>query len=151
MAYRVPSRPRESRRRSVEPSASHLHANAAELEFPMATFTENRLRAMHPKQRGRILKQQRHALGWYWKMLGRLRVPFPVVVTFTRIARRMDRHDSLPAAFKHLCDEVTRQLGLTNDDTPLVEWRYAQEPPNGREPAVRIRIETKRVEEAASV
>jgi len=141
-------------------------AEPIEFGVPMELFTENRLRAMNPYHRGRHVKEQRSwvALAWRCHMngpdwhkdtkamhttgrvlatAGRFNPALPVIVTMTRIGRRMDEHDSLRAAFKHVCDEITVQLGLTNDDTPLVEWRYSQEPCAGRPPSIRIRVEAR--------
>lgn len=111
------------------------------IEMPMDLLTENKLRAMHPTHRGRLLRRQRWAVRDAWLALyGFATVRLPVTVTLTRIGRRMDSHDSLPAAFKAVTDELTERLGLRNDDTPLIRWVYAQEPPAGRPKSIRIEI-----------
>lgn len=53
--------------------------------------------------------------------------------SLSRYGRHMDGHDSLAAAFKHVTDEVTRLLGLRNDDTEEVLWKFRQEK-RGSEP-----------------
>ena len=63
----------------------------------------------------------------------------PWLVTVSRISPGpgVDAHDNLPAAAKHVVDEVAAWLGI-DDRSPLVTWRYAQE----RGPwGVRLRIE----------
>lgn len=50
----------------------------------------------------------------------------PVVVTLTRVSTgRMDAHDGLPNALKHVVDGVADYLGVRDHD-PRVAWRYAQ-------------------------
>lgn len=114
-------------------------------EFPMQLKTENTLRAMNPIARGKILKRQKEDAWFHWRSQTKgAKVPLPVTVTLTRIGRRMDAHDGLPAAFKHIADAITEWLGQSNDDTPLIEWRYEQEPRGRRPQSIRIRIETRR-------
>jgi hypothetical protein len=111
------------------------------LEIPMKLQTENKLRAMHPIERGKLLKRQRWVVRDAWLALyGFAVVPLPVTVRFTRIGRRCDPHDALPGAFKACADEVTMLLGERNDDTPQIAFEYAQEPRRGRAEGFRIEI-----------
>lgn len=112
-----------------------------EFTVPIELLTENALRAMHPIHRGRLLKRQRAVVCNAWGLTFRGRTPaLPVEVTMTRYGRHMDPHDSLPAAFKHVTDEVTRLLGLRNDDTKEVAWNYQQQPRGSEPMKIRIRI-----------
>lgn len=111
---------------------------------PIALATENKVRAMHPIHRGKFLKGQKVTVAQCWLLHFRGKIPeLPVVVTFTRFGRHMDGHDSLGAAFKHVTDEVTRLLGLRNDDTPEVTWRYEQEPRGSEQARIGIRVEAR--------
>jgi hypothetical protein len=50
----------------------------------------------------------------------------PVTVTLTRISwGKLDEHDNLPSAFKHVVDELAAWLGIDDADK-RVTWRYAQ-------------------------
>ena len=132
----------ESQKRGRRRHAEALRAVAASVQridlrgrppvefiVPVEVITENRTRAMQPIHRRRHEKAQRSVLrnAWLLHFHGET-AALPVSVTFTRLGRRMDSHDSLAAAFKHLTDEVTLLLGLTNDDTAEVQWVYGQEP-----------------------
>lgn len=50
----------------------------------------------------------------------------PCRVTLIRIAPKRLDDDNLRQAFKAIRDEVTRWLGLTNDNDPRLLWRYQQ-------------------------
>lgn len=146
MPVRLPLRRTRAPRRRLPPSRPQTFnrtANEIELEFPIELATENRLRAMHPIARGKLIKKQRQDVAWYWKTVGKVWVPRPVVITLTRIGRRTDEHDSLRACMKHIADEVALLLGFTNDDTPDIQWLYHQEPRGQRPPSIRIRVETR--------
>lgn len=113
-------------------------------EVPIAVATENKVRAMHPIHRGKMLKGQRVTVAQCWLLHFRGKIPeLPVIVTFTRFGRHMDGHDSLAAAFKHVTDEITKLLGLRNDDTPEVTWRYEQQPRGSEQARIRIRVESR--------
>lgn len=118
-------------------------AEPIEFNVPIDLQTENALRAQHPIHRRRREKKERGTLMMCWNIhFRRTRPQLPVIVTWTRFGRHTDSHDSLAAAFKHLTDEVTELLGLKNDDTKEVVWRYQQEPRGtGNERKIRIRVE----------
>lgn len=51
----------------------------------------------------------------------------PVVVTITRYGRQLlDEGDNLNISCKHVRDSIAERYGV-NDNTPQIEWRYAQE------------------------
>lgn len=112
-----------------------------EFTVPIELWTENRIRAMHPKACGRHIKAQRAVVCNAWGLTFRGKTPaLPVEVLFTRYGRHMDGHDSLAAAFKHVTDEVTRLLGLRNDDTKEVVWRFDQRPRGSEPMKISIRV-----------
>lgn len=132
---------------AIEDAARDIYrvrlAEPVEFRLFMELLTENRLRAMHPIQRGRHVKAQRETVRLWWGVEVGITPVLPVIVTQTRIGRRMDPHDSLPAAFKHVTDEITLLLGLRNDDTPLVTWKFDQRPLRGGPSAIIIRVESR--------
>lgn len=52
--------------------------------------------------------------------------PLPCVVTMTRLSAGTLDGDGLQAALKSVRDGIADKLQV-NDNSPLVEWRYAQE------------------------
>ncbi len=61
------------------------------------------------------------------RQLANLKPPaLPVAVNLTRIsAGRLDTHDNLPSAFKHVVDALAQWLGVDDSD-PRVTWSYDQ-------------------------
>ena len=120
-----------------------------EVYAEMDILTANRLDAMNPYARGKHRKAQRVSIAWQWLLrFGAFLPALPVTVTLIRVARRrMDRHDAINHAMKHIADQVTECLGLTNDDTGEIEWRYDQQSLDGRDAGVIIRVEAKEVGE----
>lgn len=62
----------------------------------------------------------------------------PLVVTWTHIGRKMDRHENLPAAFKGLTDYLSMLFDLDDGQEDLVTWRYEQ---RAGAPGVEVRID----------
>ena len=107
-----------------------------------------RTRSPNIKESGRTLSARRKKersiihLGWTNARARQDPPPFPVVVTLTRIAPRpLDGWDNLRWVFKSPVDQVTTELGLTNDDDPRVTWRYDQKADGVRNYAVRVLVE----------
>lgn len=79
--------------------------------------------------KARTRKAQREQLRWHTVglLLGKP-VPFPVVVTVTRVAPSggLDPHDGLGAALKGVIDGIADGLGLKNDRDARVTWVLAQ-------------------------
>lgn len=71
----------------------------------------------------------------------------PVVVTLTRVGRKLDAHDGLRAALKPVVDEVAAWLGADDAD-PRIQWVYRQRTwaesrlSGASRPAVLLQIET---------
>lgn len=82
-----------------------------------------RVRAKRVKQERTIARLTLSACAsWRWDGIT------PLSVKLVRLApRRFDSHDNLRVALKPIVDEVTAWLGLSNDDTPLLEWQYGQD------------------------
>ena len=64
--------------------------------------------------------------------------PMPVVVTLTRIGKKLLDDDNLASAFKHARDQVAHWAGV-DDGSPLYTWRYEQR--IGKEYGIEIEIE----------
>ena len=64
----------------------------------------------------------------------------PCVVTITRIGPTPLDTDNLAISAKNVRDGIADRLGA-NDNSPLIEWQYAQEKCKRGEYGVRIRIE----------
>lgn len=122
-------------------TATRSPCEPTEFTVPIELWTENKLRAMNPHQRGRHVKAQCAVVCQAWNLTFRGLTPtLPVEVLMTRYGRHMDAHDSLAAAFKHVTDEVTRLLGLRNDDTKEVVWKFDQRPRGSEAMKISIRI-----------
>lgn len=106
--------------------------------LPLRTCTEGNAkehwRARHGRakaQRGavaKVLPWHLRAAGWDPCWDGHLLPPGGVLVTLTRLApgNGLDPHDNLPGSMKHIVDEITKQLGLKDDRSPMVTWAYDQ-------------------------
>lgn len=54
------------------------------------------------------------------------RVQLPAVITFTRYANKMMDEDNLAGAFKHVQDQLARELKIDDGDRSRVTWKYTQ-------------------------
>lgn len=101
-----------------------------------------RRHARHWGPQHRQTRQQRNAVRVAWERSDphhRLVLPLPAAVKLVRVApRELDGHDNLRAAFKHVVDEITALLGLSNDRDARVIWNYTQERGGVREYGIRI-------------
>lgn len=78
----------------------------------------------HWATRARAIKEQRQAVAWCLK--AHEPVGMPCTVKLTRIGpRKLDGHDNLPRAFKHVADQIAEWLGVKDND-PRLTWRYEQ-------------------------
>lgn len=104
----------------------------------LRTVSETNVRE-HWSARHKRRKRQRFHV-WNVLYAHPVKVPFPCVVTMTRISpRALDGHDNLRASLKAPVDAVAGWLG-TDDADPRITWRYAQERGGVREHAVRIEV-----------
>lgn len=67
-------------------------------------------------------------------------VELPAVVTITRIAPRQLDSDNNVSACKAIRDGIADRFGMP-DNSPLIEWRYAQEKGRAGQYAVRVELE----------
>ena len=78
-------------------------------------------------------------------------VPFPVIVTCTRISPgSFDKHDNAVSCFKNFVDGIADALGIRDNDK-RVTWRYAQEKSKPGRYVMRITLEHQAVAEDAAV
>ena len=111
------------------------------MKYLISTRTTNGANARtHWRVRAKKAKSERAMAAWE---LTQNRPPLlPARITLTRIApRSLDAHDGLPISFKHIVDGIADAYGV-RDNTPLIEWRYAQRRGEPRQYAVEIEIET---------
>jgi hypothetical protein len=95
----------------------------------VATKTTNPLNGSHQHWRVKAAqrKKQRAAVIEAVADLEPWTGGFPVSITLVRVApsNGLD-DDSLPASMKAVRDQLTEWLGLDDDRTPLIKWRYDQ-------------------------
>lgn len=96
-----------------------------EFEYPFRLPSLANLR-LHWRAMARLKKEQKRALVLAWGAWGAVCPPFPVRVTFTRVAPSKLDDDNLAIAFKYKRDQLAALFGLKDDAGPEVQWRYAQ-------------------------
>lgn len=89
-------------------------------------------------------KKERRAVAYALCMQKPLPSP-PVVVTLTRVGKRLLDDDNLAAAFKSCRDECAAQLGCGDSERDPISWRYKQR--QGSEYSIEISIEPYRGDE----
>jgi hypothetical protein len=114
------------------------------MSIPIRTVSEMNQREHWATRRKRKVIQQAHVAiafsgsnATWWR---RNHQP-PYAVTLTRIAPRRFDSDNLASSWKHVQDEVARQLGI-DDGSDLVRWTYEQKKGLPKQYAVEIRITT---------
>jgi hypothetical protein len=98
-------------------------------ELAMRVISESNCRE-HWRAKSKRTKGQRH----YAKMtllailnMGQWQATqFPIIVTLTRIGKRMLDDDNLAGAFKATRDGIADALQVNDGDTAKVQWKYAQ-------------------------
>jgi crossover junction endodeoxyribonuclease RusA len=125
----------------VERATLPLHRIAFEMPYLLPSAANLR---EHWRRRAARVRSERATTAAAARAWDAPRVPFPLVVTITRVAPRMLDSDNSASAAKAVRDGIADALGV-DDSNPLVLWRYSQE--KGR-PAVRVEIETDRMEES---
>lgn len=114
-----------------------------QLQFtvPIRVVSEANLRE-HWLTRHKRKKNQQEALRAYWPRdaSGKLRIgTVPCVVRLTRLGPRPLDSDNLAGSFKHVQDQIAREIGV-DDGSEWVKWEYAQVPVGTRVYALRIEI-----------
>lgn len=108
--------------------------------FDIRTVSEANFRE-HWASRVRRKKAQQREAGFVWRALG-IRVALPAVITFTRHSSQLLDSDNLAGAFKHVRDEIARQIGVDDGD-PRIEWRTGQVRENRRVNYFTVTVEEK--------
>lgn len=91
--------------------------------FDVRTVSEANFRE-HWASKMRRKKAQQREVSFVWRALG-IKVKLPAVITFTRHSPHLLDSDNLAGAFKHVRDQVAREIGIDDGD-PAVEWRTEQ-------------------------
>ncbi len=117
---------------------------------PIRTFSEANMRE-HWGKRAERAKKHRHAVWTAWRELSwcarrqltdRVAGGQSVKLTLVRVApRELDAHDNLRAALKACVDQITAELGLSNDRDHRLAFEYVQRRGNPKEYAVEITVE----------
>lgn len=71
-------------------------------------------------------KAQQFALQVYWRNNVKRKVALPCKVILTRVGACKLDPDNLAGSFKHVQDQIARELGC-DDGSGLVEWVYRQQ------------------------
>lgn len=95
-------------------------------DVPVKLISEANKREHYMVRHKRKKDQQRAvAYSWIAAGIGHFFV-FPVVVTMTRIGVRKLDPDNLAGSFKHVQDQIARELGVDDGDESRVRWIYQQ-------------------------
>jgi hypothetical protein len=94
------------------------------MRFDIKTVSEANQREHWAAKRKRKVSQQSdfHAL---WKQ-HKPKVKLPATVTFTRYSCNVMDSDNLAGAFKHVRDQLAKELGI-DDGSKEIRFEYAQE------------------------
>lgn len=101
------------------------------MRFDIQLVSESNQRE-HWAKKSKRKKSQQHTFGVLWR-IARINIELPATITFTRYScSRMDA-DNLAGAFKHVQDQLARELGIDDGNEKLVKWTYTQERISKRE------------------
>jgi hypothetical protein len=96
------------------------------LKVPVKLISEANQRE-HWTTRSRRKKDQQRSVSFCWVASGfGHEFQFPVVVTLTRIGVRKLDPDNLAGSFKHVQDQIAREMGVDDGDEKRVRWIYEQ-------------------------
>jgi hypothetical protein len=117
-----------------------------QFEYPFRLPSLANQRFAHWRVRHREMRRHKDVLGHAWRYYviaarSKALPPFPVRVTFTRIAPRPLDDDNLAISFKAKRDKLAELLGLRSDNGPEVQWCYAQRKGAPRYYGVEVTIE----------
>lgn len=108
-----------------------------ELRFDIKTVSEANTRE-HWALKHRRKKAQQADFAMLWRY-HKAKVTLPAVITFTRYSCNLLDADNLAGAFKHVQDQLARELGI-DDGSSLVQWRYQQERISKREHYFTVKV-----------
>ena len=103
------------------------------MRFDIKTISEANQRE-HWATKSKRKKQQQSDFNLLWRLnwMERPDFTFPCEVTFTRFSCKTLDQDNLAGAFKHVQDQLARELGIDDGDGS-VKWKYEQERISKRE------------------
>lgn len=97
------------------------------MRFDIKTVSEaNQREHWRTKHSRKKVQQADFAYLWRAHWPRPMAVEFPVTITFTRHSCKELDADNLAGAFKHVQDQLARELGI-DDGSASVTWRYEQE------------------------
>jgi hypothetical protein len=86
-------------------------------------------------------KSEKHVAAVVISAVSRAAFQLPVVVKMTRYSTgRLDSHDGLRAACKHIADTVAEWLGVDDGDASRITFQYAQEKCKRGQYGVRVEV-----------
>jgi hypothetical protein len=85
-------------------------------------------------------KAQQRAVELTW-LAHKLRVAPPVIITMTRVGVRKLDPDNLAGSFKHVQDQIAKQLGVDDGDERKVRWIYQQRKGLPKQYLLEVKIE----------
>src|SRR5688500_753521 len=121
------------------------------MRFDIKTVSEANQRE-HWAAKSKRKKSQQHDLKILWqehtrkyeRKHGKPEVTIPAIITFTRFSCKQMDADNLAGAFKHVQDQLARELGIDDGDGS-VTWVYKQERTPKREHYFTVNIETEKL------
>lgn len=116
--------------------------NSLEFEIPVRTVSEANQREHHMARYRRKVAQQTTTAAFCRQWLDGL-PPKPWRITLTRYGPRLMDRDNNAGSFKHVQDQLAREIGIDDGDEAH-DWLYRQKKRFKREgdPGVGVRIET---------
>lgn len=88
----------------------------------------NKASSEHWRKRHARSKSQKEELQVEWlSLVGKVQVPLPCTVTFTRLGAKPIDSGNIETSFKYLQDGMAAIIGVDDGD-PRITWRYRQSP-----------------------
>lgn len=98
------------------------------MRFDIKTVSEAN-QSEHWRTKHKRKKQQQEDFSWLWRAAtqfdDKTKFTFPATITFTRYSCKEMDADNLAGAFKHVQDQLARELGIDDGDGS-VKWKYEQ-------------------------
>jgi len=108
------------------------------MRFDIKTVSEAN-QSEHWRTKHRRKKEQQKEFHYLWRCLPAA-VNFPAQITFTRFSCKELDQDNLAGAFKHVQDQLARELGIDDGDGS-VKWKYEQKRISKRQHYFTVEIE----------
>ena len=81
----------------------------------------------HWRVKARRKKDQQKVVMVFWRNTIKRKITLPCQIALTRIGCRKLDADNLAGSFKHVQDQIAREIGC-DDGSSLVTWSYHQQP-----------------------